>query len=221
MPQSPPDPELARQARQLQDAHILRIRRQAEAHVKPALNPRVVKEHMLKKQLERAPLAATPRPTHSIKLNRRTRFASVASTCAALILLGGYLTYINLPNLSIRVAAANAGIDASLPRYQPDGYHIHGPIAYSDGQVNLNYQQNGTGQTYSIIQKATDWDPQVTLDNYVAPESHNHYQIHSTEGLTVYTYDNKAVWVNGGILHVLDGNVGLSGQQIEHIAVSM
>lgn len=215
------DPDLARQAEELQSAHVARIKRQAEAHHKPAISSRAVKEHLLKQQMENAP----DTPHHEVyqagRLSPKARLASVAATSLALILLGGYLTYINIPNLSIRVAAANAGIDASLPHYQPNGYRIHGPIAYTDGQVTVDYQQNGGNDHYTILQKASDWDPQATLDNYVKPESKNDYQIHSSQGLTVYTYGNKAVWVNGGILHIIDGNAPLSGQQVERIAVSM
>ena len=123
--------------------------------------------------------------------------------------------------MSIRVAAANAGIDATLPRYQPDGFRIQGPIAYSDGQVTVNYQQNKGKDSYSLTQQNSDWDPSAALDNYVEPEAKKDYQIHSIQGLTVYTYDTKAVWVNGGILHVIDGNAPLAGQVVERIAVSM
>ncbi len=221
---SPPkqaDPELAAQAVQLQTAHAARIKRQSEAHHKPAISSRAVKEHLLKQQLANAPDMPSHEAYQAGQLSARARFMSVATTSLALVLLGGYLTYINIPNLSIRVAAANAGIDAHLPRYQPGGYRIHGPITYNDGQVSVSYQQNGGDQGYTILQKASDWDPAATLDNYVVPESNDDYQIHSSQGLTVYTYGNKAVWVNGGILHIIDGDVPLSGQQVKRIAVSM
>ena len=139
----------------------------------------------------------------------------------ALLIVGSSLTYSNIPNLSIRVAASNAGIDASLPRYQPSGYRINGPIAYTNGEVAVKYKQAGSTDAFTLTQRTSDWDPQATLDNYVEPESRDNYEIHSAQGLTVYTYGKKAVWVNGGILHIIEGTAKLSSQQVERIAASM
>lgn len=211
----PVDHELLRQADAAQKKH---------AHLtaqKPAISSRAIKEHLLKKKLEASPDTPLKDVYQSGKISRKARFASIGATSFGLILLASYLTYINIPNLSIRVAAVNAGIDATLPTYQPGGYRLHGPIAYSPGKVGVSYKENGGNDTYQITQKASDWDPQATLDNYVQPETGGNYQIHSTQGLTIYTYARKAVWVNGGILHVIEGTGPLSGTQVERIAASM
>ncbi len=212
------DRELARQAEVIHKAHAHHI---AAANIPAAkISSRAVKEHLLQKALAAAPSTASP-AFEAGSISRRARWSSVVTTCVALVLLGGYLTYINIPNLSIRVAAANAGIDAQLPQYQPGGYRLHGPIAYSNGEVEIRYQENGGNGGYSIIQKSSDWDPTATLDNYVKPDSNDDYEIHSVQGLTVYTYGQKAVWVNGGILHILDANDELTGSTVERIAASM
>ena len=39
-----------------------------------------------------------------------------------------------MPTLSVRVAASQAGIDASYPSYRPDGYALNGPVTYGDGR---------------------------------------------------------------------------------------
>ncbi len=218
----PIDKDLLAQTRALEKAN-------AEYHAKVTkktlpINSRLIKEHLLSKAVEQV-------PAHSINSHQkshnghhrvhRTRFTSVMMTSLALVVLGGYLTYLNIPNLSIRIAAASTGIDASLPSYQPMGYQIHGPIKYQDDEVNISYKQPGSGAGYKISQRPTDWDSTATLDNYVEDDSRNDYQTHSVQGLTVYTYDKKAVWVNGGILHVLDGSAPLSNQQVQRIVASM
>lgn len=187
------------------------------------ISSRAVKEHLLQQAVEKVPAQAmnSHQKSHSGHVTRRARFTSVAMTSFALIMLGGYLTYINIPNLSIRVAAANSGVDANLPAYQPAGYQIHGPIRYSDGEVSVAYKQMGGNSAYKLTQKPTDWDPVATLDNYVENDSKDDYQIHSVQGLTVYSYGKKAVWVNDGILHIIDGNVPLPSQQVERIVASM
>lgn len=148
------------------------------------------------------------------------RTASVMSACFALVVLGGYLTYLNMPNLSIRVAAAQAGVNARFPEYRPDGYRFNGPIAYAPGEVTMYFQSNGGKQAYEIKQKNSSWDSQAVLDNYVTKES-KAYLTYSEQGLTVYTYQNKAAWVNGGVLYTIDGDAPLSNEQVLRIAASM
>lgn len=214
------DTDLVAQTRALEKAHAEHVAAVAKNHA--PIGSRIIKEHLLKQAVEKTPAhEAKHHITDNIHVSRRARFTSVTLTSLALLLLGGYLTYTNIPNLSIRIAAANAGINASLPQYQPAGYRIHGPISYQEGEVNVSYKQSGSNLGYKISQRPTDWDPIAALDNYVESDSKDNYQTHSVQGLTVYTYDKKAVWVNGGILHVLDGNAPLSNQQVERIVASM
>lgn len=211
------DQDLADQKAIIARAHKEHLKQQAIATQK--VHPKEVKEHILQKQLEKA--APIPKEKQSFSLSRKQRFAGMIASSVLLLFVGGYLTYINIPNLSIKVAAANAGIDASLPRYQPSGFRINGPISYVTGEVSVRYKQAGGNDSYTLTQRTSDWDPQATLDNYVEPESRDNYEIHSAQGLTVYTYGKKAVWVNGGILHIIEGTAPLSSQQIERIAASM
>lgn len=148
------------------------------------------------------------------------RATSVMTACFALVLLGGYLTYLNMPNLSVRVAASQAGVDAKFPEYRPDGYRFNGPIAYAPGEVTVRFQSNGGKQAYEIKQKNSSWDSQAVLDNYVTKESKS-YLTYSEQGLTVYTYENKAAWVNGGVLYTIDGDAPLSNDQVLRIAASL
>ena len=215
------DKDLLAQTRALEKARL--EHEKATQKKSTPISSRVVKEHLLQKAVDKVPAHAmnSHQKSHSGHVTRRARFTSVAMTSFALILLGGYLTYINIPNLSIRIAAASSGVDANLPSYQPAGYQIHGPISYSDGEVSVGYKQMGSNFGYKLTQKPTDWDPIATLDNYVEADSNDNYQIHSVQGLTIYSYDKKAVWVNDGILHVIDGNAPLSNQQVERIVASM
>lgn len=220
-PKHPVDHELATQAAAMKKAHAHHVRQQALA--KKPISSRVVKEHLLEKQLAKA----TPAPEKVEKapkntpLSRHSRTLSFGLATLALFVFGAYVTYSNLPNLSVQVASMNAGIDAALPKYQPNGFHITGPVAYSQGEVSVKYLENGSNAFFNLTQRTSDWDPQAALDNYVVPESNNNYATHSAQGLTVYTYGKKAVWVNGGILHIIEGTAKLSSQQIERIATSM
>jgi hypothetical protein len=163
--------------------------------------------------------------THRLSFNERfkprQRITAVLSAAFAVVLLGGYFTYLNMPALSVRVAAAQAGIDANYPNYRPDGYSLTGPVTFSDGRVAMNFQANGGNKGFSISQSKSGWNNEAVLDNYVSPRAGVNYIPYTERGLTIYTFDDSAAWVNGGILYTIDGDAPLSSEQIRRIATSL
>lgn len=151
---------------------------------------------------------------------RKPKLASILVSSLSLLILGGYFSYINLTNISMRVAANRAGIDASFPNYRPSGYSIDGPITYAPGEVSINYKSNTNDTGFTLTQKASEWDSQAVLDNFVRKQSSNYLTVQE-RGITVYTYNSKAVWVNGGLLHTIEGNATLSSDQVLKIATSL
>jgi len=146
---------------------------------------------------------------------------SIASAALGLLLLGGYLTYLSMPNISTRVAAAQAGINANYPSYKPSGYSLAGPVAYQQGAVSMKFAANGTPVAYTLTQARSGWDSSAVLDNYITPKAGEQYTTTTANGLTIYTFDHEAAWVNGGILYTISGNAPLSNEQIQHIATSV
>lgn len=205
-------PHVAR-AQQKLDAQ----RQAAAPQQKPA---QVVKQEAIQKALGNAPVKAEK--ATEVKTRRKLpRFMSIVSAALALLLLGGYLTYLNMPNLSVRVAAAQAGINASYPDYRPDGYSLKGPIGYNEGQVTIKFAANAGPQSYSISQTKSAWDSSAVLDNYVKNKAGDNYITYNERGLTIYTFDGNAAWVNSGILYTISGDAPLSSDQIRRIAASM
>lgn len=189
---------------------------------KTALAPKpsqVIKQEAIAEAMKKTP---AKHEKNDIKPKKKfSRFASVASASFALLLLGGYFTYLNMPSLSVRVAAASAGVDASYPEYKPDGYRLSGPIAYSEGQVSMKFAANAGPQNYTVDQSKSSWDSSAVLDNYVKKKAGENYIIYNERGLTIYTFDGNAAWVNGGILYTISGDAPLSSDQIRRIATSM
>lgn len=58
------------------------------------------------------------------------------------------------------------------------------------------------------------------LDNYVNKQTEN-YLTYQEQGLTIFSFDNKAAWVNGGLLYSVEGNAQLSSEQILRLATSL
>jgi hypothetical protein len=195
-------------------AHVVTAKRSSVVHATPAA--RDIKHAAIGHAL------ANAAPSHSAtKSPKRGRGWNVAGAMIGLLLLTGYFTYINLPNLSVRVAAAQAGIDATYPEYRPVGYRLNGPVAYKNGEVSMNFASNSGPVSFSLNQSKSSWDSSALLEKYVNPKSDGKYATYSDDGLTIYTYGTDAAWVNGGILYTVDGSAMLSNEQIRRMATSM
>lgn len=186
---------------------------------KPAMTSRELKDHLIATKLAHA-TPNTHAPAKKPRLHRPAKVSSIMAACFAIMLLGGYLSYINMPHLSVRVAASQAGVNASFPNYTPNGYSFHGPVAYTDGQVTLGFAANGGTTGYTITEKKSQFDSQSVLDNVVATAS-EHYDITQAGGLTIYTYNNHAAWVNAGTLYTISGDAPLGPDQVVKIAQSL
>lgn len=180
----------------------------------------VIKQEAIDEALKKA-------PSHMVGARqvkpaaKRSRFFTIAASSFALLLLGGYFTYLNMPSLSVRVAAAQAGVNATYPEYRPDGYSLHGPVAYNQGEVNLKFAANAGPHNFSITQTKSNWDSSALEENYVVKASNGGYVPYIEHGLKIYVFDNNAAWVNGGVLYKITGDAPLSNDQIRHIATSM
>lgn len=201
------------------------IAAKAAAHTQVTKKTMAPKPSQLIKQ-EAITEALAKAPTHKMRekaaaRHKKPHLMTLASAGVALLLLGGYFTYLNMPNLSVRVAAAQSGINASYPGYHPDGYNIHGLVTYNDSSVNMTFAANGGPQSYTLAQTKSNLDSSAVLENYVKPKAGGSYIPYSQQGLTIYVFGNDAAWVNGGILYTINGNAPLSSDQILHIASSM
>ena len=193
--------------------------RVASQNAPKAMSSRELKESLIAQAVKHAKPNTTPVKKQPSRWLRSFRASSLVTGPLALALLGGYFTYLNMPNLSVRVAAAQAGVDASYPGYTPIGFTMDGPVAYQDGEVQLAFRGNDD-KKYQITQRNSSWDSQAVLDNFVSQQS-KAYTTNDTQGLTVYAYGNDAAWVNHGIFYTIQGNAPLDTAQLLKIATSM
>ena len=202
------------------ETKILAKRSPAERIPKPSS---IIKAEAIQKALDTASSSheKSHGRAHKQPKQRHARFLQVATACMALLLIGGYFTYINMPNVSVRIAAAQAGINANYPSYHPSGYSLSGPVAYNDGQVSMKFASNGSNQAYTVSQSRSGLDSTAVLDRFVKPEAGDNYTVTRSNGLTIYSYQGNAAWVNSGILYEVRGNAPLTNDQIQRIALSM
>lgn len=188
------------------------------------LSSRSVKEQLISERLAAvdtaSPAAKAPKAKRKL-FSKQPRALSMLTASFAIMVLGGYLTYLNMPGLSVRVAAAQADVAASFPDYHPDGYRFNGPVAFAPGQVAINFVANGGTGKYTVTEQKSTWDSQAVYDNIVAKASDENYVTNSQQGLTIYTFKGKAAWVNKGILYTINGDAPLSNEQLLRIAGSL
>jgi hypothetical protein len=190
----------------------------AQHHAKQASEPASSRD--IKHAAMGHALANAASANHETKQPKR-RALNVAAASLGVLLITGYFTYVNMPNLSVRVAAAQAGIDATYPEYRPVGYRLNGPVAYQDGQVSMKFASNSGPVAFSLNQSRSSWDSSALLEKYVDPRSKGKYATYNDAGLTIYTYGTDAAWVNGGILYTVEGSATLSNEQVRRIATSL
>ena len=174
-----------------------------------------------KRRTNKPTTSVTPPPARQPATRHWGRRLSIAGAMVALLAFGGYLTYHNMPAIATRMAAAQAGINASFPSYQPSGYSLAGGISQQQGSVLMKFAANAGPGTFTLTQSRSDWDSSAVLANYVLPSFGRNFATTTSRGLTIYSTHNAAAWVNGGILYTIKGNAPLSSEQVERIAASM
>ncbi len=195
----------------------------AQSH-QPAAN---AKSH-LEMALENARPAVT-KPLKKPGVRQRTarrlhlspRTLGVMTSALAVLILGGFFAYQNIPNLSVRLAAARAGIPAHLPAYQPPGFSLKGPVKYSPGQITISYRSGTDNRSFSVTQTTSNWNSQALADNFLKHKLQSSQTV-VDKGKTIYIYDDhNATWVDGGIWYRVEGNSSLNSDQLLQVASSI
>ncbi|GAC1387045.1 MAG: hypothetical protein NVS1B7_6140 [Candidatus Saccharimonadales bacterium] len=156
------------------------------------------------------------------KLHVSPTIISVSSATLAILLIGGFIAYQNVPNLAMRIASTRAGVHASLPGYKPSGFAMAGPIQYKPGQIIISFKSNSDSERkFSITQSTSAWNSETLLQNFVAVKNQA-YQTFENNGKTIYIYNgSNATWVDGGIWYNVQGNSSLNSDQLLRIAASI
>jgi len=199
-------------------AHRVHSIRAAEARAKsaPAPTPKQVKESAIAEAMSQTDIE----PKKPGFFRRHIKLVNISSIALLVIIISGAIVYFNMLSISVAIVSMQSGIKATSPEYHPDGYSINGPASYSDSTVTINFRANAGDTNFSIKQTKSTWDSSA-VRNKVNKDSGGEFITTEEKGLTIYTYNGNAAWVNGGILYTIEGNAPLSGDQIRRIATSL
>src|SRR5690606_11024372 len=84
----------------------------------------------------------------------------------AFLIIGGFITYLNLPQIQLKVASVQAGFGAAMPDYVPAGYALENGVQRSGGTVTLSFRSGDS--RFRINQQSSDWNSQTLLDSTLA-----------------------------------------------------
>lgn len=155
------------------------------------------------------------------KLGLSAKAASIASGSLAVLIIGGFFVYQNIPNIAVHYASAKAGVHASLPEYQPSGFAVSSRVEYSPGTIAIDYKANADDRTYTVTQKATNMNSE-TLKEHLTTTSTSTPLSFPESGRTIYLDGNSgANWVDKGVWYSISGDSSLNTDQLIKIATSL
>jgi hypothetical protein len=197
-------------------------------HPRPHTSPTAHKSHPNAKEkkdalFEHALANATSHEEKEPTVKRRFKHRRVTSSLAglaAVLVVVGFVAYMNKASVEMQFASVRAGFQASLPNYTPVGYERK-DMAASNGKVAITFVSPTQKGHFTLTQEASSWDSQTLFDSIVAADNTT-YQAVQSNGRTIYIYGNdKAAWVDGGILYKITGNAKLDSDQVISLAASM
>ena len=163
---------------------------------------------------------STSKTTKVKRSGNAKRFIIAFSSACACVAALAFFIHLNMPDVSLKVAAMQTGIEASYPSYTPRDFQMTSVYTEDEGKVVIEF--NGpNNHKYTVTEEKTTWDTQALLKNYVEPELGEEYSSIREQGITIYISGSNAAWVNGGIFYHIDANPKtLTKKQIKNIAVS-
>ena len=190
------------------------------------VGPRDIKDSAIKtalKSVDMIETSDTARPTATISTKNTfgAKRLILAFGCAALAVgVIGYFVSVNTPDLSVRVAAMQSGIEATYPSYIPRGYSLS-DIVSEEGKLTMTFE-NSDKTSFTLSEEKSAWDNEALESNYVHSTWGSNYTSIREQGITIFISGSEATWVNGGLVYKIDasGN-NLTKKQIKSIVTSL
>lgn len=182
-----------------------------------------VKDSAVKSALRSVASMEQEKPASSITSKRPlgTKKLLLAFGCAALVVgVIGYFVSRNTPDISVRVAAMQTGIDATYPTYIPRGYSLS-DIVSEDKKISMTFS-DAESSSFTVSEEKTSWDNETLETSFVKATWGNNYTSVREQGITIFIAGSNATWINGNILYKItaSGN-NLTKKQIKSIVTSL
>lgn len=168
---------------------------------------------------EDALAAATSHKTSHTSKRKGHRLRQAGVLAASIVVLGGFFAYQNAPRIALYSASSKIGFKAALPGYQPSGFGLSGAVQYQQGLVLANYRSNTDDRAYTIAQTKYELDDSSLTAGLAAEQKA--FQTEVVAGRPVYILSNGVTWIENGVRYIVEGNAGLTKEQLTKIAASI
>ena len=171
----------------------------------------------------KASVQTPPKTTSSLvkhhKKGARIFFAFLCSSAVVAALF--FVVQSNMPDISVKVAAMQTGIQATYPNYIPRDYRLSGVYTAQDNSVAMDFV--GPNQArFTLTEEKLPWDSTALLNRFVKQKWGENYDSIREQGITIYINGSNAAWVNAGIVYKIINHQGeLSKKQIKNIVTSL
>ncbi|MBQ6486270.1 hypothetical protein IJI76_00890 [Candidatus Saccharibacteria bacterium] len=156
---------------------------------------------------------------HLKKRSRKHVLFALAASTACMIALG-VLVKVNLPNISVKVAAVQTGVEATYPGYIPRDFSIND--VYTDEETVIINFSGPNDMKFSLAEEKSSWSSSSLLTNYVKNAYGSNYEVIREQGITIYVSASNASWVNKGVFYRITATNGtLTKKQIKNIVTSL
>lgn len=194
--------------------------RKKEVSEQPVISARKIKEQEIAKAISSTnrSLSQDKNYKHPRKIQLGFHRVVLAVACAAVAVFAiVYAVDLNSPDVSLKVAAMQTGIEAHYPNYIPRGYSLS-DVTSESGKITLNFRSND-GDAFSLIETRSDWNTNTLYNEFVRPTFGDNYTVVSAGGADVYISGSDAAWVSDGIFYRIVTKSGtLTKKQISTIA---
>lgn len=210
------------------DMFVVKDRMKKQAEAMPVFKARTaseIKEEAIEKAMKFSVQEETTETKQEKKFKKMNltgvkRFLLALACASAAVFAVAYFVNINSPNIALKVAAIQNGINATYPAYTPRGYELAN-ITSENGKITLNFRNPDEEGAYMLVEEKSSWDSNSLFTNYVKDNYHDDYSTIKEQGLTIYIDNKEACWVNGGVLYKLKVISGdLTKKQITTIATT-
>lgn len=173
--------------------------------------------------MDEAPKSKSRAERLAPKRKLRARHFMVAFACAAACVAGIiYVVGANIPDISVRVAAMQTGIQATYPSYVPRDYSLK-DVSSENGKISMRFD-GPEKSSFTLVEEKSSWDSAALLRNYVEPTWGEDYATTHEQGITIYISNttSDAAWVNGGVLYkITSTGTVLTKKQVRNIVTSL
>ena len=192
----------------------------------PNTAPKLTAESFISQQLSKD-IAAQDLQKSSTKKDRlgflRSKKAvSLSASALAVLALAGFITWQNMPSISVAVAGKKSGLSVHVPKGVPSNFALSREVIYSKGEVTFAYKSRVDDRHFTITTQNSQDMTSQSLESAIALNTKGNYQTYQADGITLFiTGPGVADWIDGGQRFNVSGESGLSSEQLATIASSL